>query len=163
MLSLRRGRDAARFAETESDLRRAQHLRHLAFRARRGLGAEDETSLDADEFDGDCRHVLVEETASGTLVCCFRLLPLLGGAEVGRSYSAQYYDLEKLRDFKGKMVETGRFCIHPDWHDPDILRVAWGAMTRYVDEEGVEMLFGCSSFAGVQAEGYRDAFALLRV
>ncbi len=162
MLSLRKGRFAARFAETEADLTRAQQLRYLAFRARRGADTQEDGSVDADRFDGVCRHVLVEETKTGTLVCCFRLLPLSGGDEVGKSYSAQYYDLEKLRDFKGKMVEMGRFCIHPAWRDPDILRVAWGAMTRYVGEEGVEMLFGCSSFAGVEAEGYRDAFALLR-
>ncbi len=162
MLSLRKGRFVARFAETEADLLRAQHLRYLAFRAHRGLGPWDETNRDADGFDGACRHVLVEDASTGTLVCCFRLLPLSGGEEVGRSYSAQYYDLEKLRDFRGKMVEMGRFCVHPAWHDPDILRVAWGAMTRYVDDEGVEMLFGCSSFDGVEAETYRDAFALLR-
>jgi L-ornithine Nalpha-acyltransferase len=160
MLSLRKGRYTARFAETEADLIRAQQLRYLAFRAR--LGPPQDGNLDADRFDDACRHVLVEEAKTGTLVCCFRLLPLSGGDEVGKSYSAQYYDLEKLRDFKGKMVEMGRFCIHPAWRDPDILRVAWGAMTRYVDQEGVEMLFGCSSFEGVEGESYRDAFALLR-
>ncbi|MBC7156652.1 MAG: ornithine-acyl-ACP acyltransferase, partial [Rhodobacteraceae bacterium] len=42
-----------------------------------------------------------------------------------------------------------------------IVRVAWGAMTRFVDETGVEMLFGCSSFAGTEAAAYSDAFALL--
>jgi putative hemolysin len=35
-------------------------------------------------------------------------------------------------------------------------------MTRYVDEEGVEMLFGCSSFRGTDAQGYLDAFAMLK-
>ena len=109
-----------------------------------------------------CQHVLVEETRTGTLVCCFRLLPLSNGAEIGASYSAQYYNLAALADFDGPMVEMGRFCIHPDWRDPDILRVAWGAMTRFVDETGVEMLFGCSSFHGTEAEAYHDAFAMLK-
>ena len=52
--------------------------------------------------------------------------------------------------------------MHPDWRDPDILRVAWGAMTAYVDDTGVEMLFGCSSFHGTEAEAYHDAFAMLK-
>ena len=60
------------------------------------------------------------------------------------------------------MVEMGRFCIAPGVSDPDILRVAWGAMARFVDEEGVEMLFGCSSFHGTDAQSYADAFAMLR-
>jgi putative hemolysin len=35
-------------------------------------------------------------------------------------------------------------------------------MTRFVDDEGVEMLFGCSSFHGTDAQGYLDAFAMLK-
>jgi putative hemolysin len=161
MLSLRKGRYQARFAVTVEDVARAQRLRYLAFRQK--PGEVDQTDQrDCDDFDLRCRHVLVEETRTGTLVCCFRLLPLSGGAEIGQSYSAQYYELSALTGFSGPMVEMGRFCIHPSWQDPDILRVAWGAMTRYVDEAGVEMLFGCSSFQGTEAEAYMDAFALLK-
>lgn len=156
MLSLRKGRYGARMAEGAADLRAAQELRTRTFR---GAGAP---VLDADAFDAECRHVLVEETRSGALVCTFRLMPLGNGAEIGRSYSAQYYELSALESFAGRMVEMGRFCIHPDWKDPDILRVAWGAMTRFVDDEGVELLFGCSSFKGTEAEAYMDAFALLK-
>ena len=56
----------------------------------------------------------------------------------------------------------GRFCIHPDWHDPDILRLAWGAMTAFVDANRIDMLFGCSSFAGTETDNYLDAFAMLK-
>jgi putative hemolysin len=156
MLTLAKGRYQARLAETEPDLEAARRLRTLAFR---GPGTD---MLDGDDFDSACRHMLVEEVSGGRLVCCFRLLPLRSGAEIGRSYSAQFYELSALADFDGPMVEMGRFCIHPEVHDPDILRVAWGAMTAWVDREGVEMLFGCSSFHGIEARDYYDAFALLR-
>ena len=59
------------------------------------------------------------------------------------------------------MLELGRFCVHPDWKDPDILRLAWGRLAGEVDEQRAGLLFGCSSFAGVEADAYRDAFALL--
>lgn len=153
MLTLTKGRYTARFAETPADVTAAQALRHLCFRGGPGL--------DADGFDPICRHVLVED-AAGALVCCFRLLPLNSGCEIGRSYSAQYYDLAALEAFDKPMVEMGRFCMHPDHHDPDILRIAWGALTRYVDDEGIGMLFGCSSFKGTRADPYLDAFAKLR-
>lgn len=156
MLALRKGRYAARIAQSDADLLAAQQLRTLTFRGEGGQG------LDVDAFDSQCEHVLVEDNRTGELVCTFRLLPLAAGAQIGRSYSAQYYELSALEDFHGPMVEMGRFCIHPDHKDPDILRVAWGAMTKYVDDEGVEMLFGCSSFKGTEAEQYMDAFALLK-
>lgn len=160
MRAFRAGRYEARFAETDADVQRAQRLRWRTFRTARGLG--EVGGIDEDDFDPICRHILVEELRSGTLVAAFRLLPLMDGSEIGRSYSAQYYELSALASYRGRMAEMGRFCIDPDWHDPDILRVAWGAMTRYVDEEGVEMLFGCSSFTGTIAEAYLDAFAMLR-
>jgi putative hemolysin len=164
MLALRRGRYAARIAGGDDDLHRAQELRYLSFIASSGAASSPDRAAgrDADDFDALCTHVLVEDQRSGTLVCCFRLLPLQSGCEIGRSYSAQYYNLSALESFDGPMVEMGRFCIHPDWKDPDILRVAWGAMTGFVDAAGVEMLFGCSSFHGTEAEAYHDAFALLK-
>ncbi|WP_170414037.1 GNAT family N-acetyltransferase [Ruegeria atlantica] len=151
---LGKGRYRARLALSPQDVEAAQALRTLAF-------GTDQT--DQDDFDSVCAHILVEDSrADGQLVCCFRMLTIDNGSEVDRSYSARFYDLSALRDFDGRMVEIGRFCIHPEWTDPDILRVAWGAMTNFVDDNNVEMLFGCSSFAGTETEDYLDAFAMLK-
>ncbi len=156
------GRFKARIAASQADVTACQQLRYLTFVEMRGLETAQEDALDTDEFDPLCHHLMVEDTRSGQLVCCFRMMPLASGSEISRSYSAKYYDLRALADFPGPLVEMGRFCIHPAWKDPAILRVAWTAMTRFVDENGVEMLFGCSSFHGVDAEEYADAFALLK-
>ncbi|HKL04907.1 MAG TPA: GNAT family N-acyltransferase [Roseovarius sp.] len=158
MSALCKGRYRARIGRGKADLTAAQRLRAVAFLD----GAErDPNVLDQDPFDDLCTHILVEESESGRLVCCFRMLALSDGREIGRSYSAQFYELSALAKFQGPMVEMGRFCIDPDWHDPDILRVAWGAMTRFVDDTGIELLFGCSSFHGADVGKHRDALAML--
>ncbi|WP_299042242.1 GNAT family N-acyltransferase [uncultured Tateyamaria sp.] len=151
MIRLKKGRYVARTAQTPSDLRAAQALRARCF----GL------ETDSDAFDDRSTHILVRRVADDALVCCFRMMPLTG-ATISHSYSAQYYELSALEAFDGKMVEMGRFCVDPDAADPDILRVAWGAMTTYVDDTGVELLFGCSSFAGTETADYLDAFAMLK-
>lgn len=162
MSILVRGRYAARRAEGDADIAAAQALRHAAFIAGTGARARED-GREADEFDAHCTHILIEERTTGRLVCCFRLLPLHDGAEIGRSYAAQHYELSALAAYPGPMVEMGRFCVAPgNEHDPDILRVAWAALTRCVDRDGVEMLFGCSSFRGTDAAAYADAFAMLR-
>lgn len=144
------GRYAARFAENDEDIESAQALRSKTFRGG-GQG------FDADAFDPICKHILVEETDSGRLVCTFRIMPLANGSEIERSYSAQHYELSRLHDIAGMIVEIGRFCIDPAYKDPDILRVAWSAMTSFVDYNNVELLFGCSSFSGTDLEEYTDA------
>lgn len=154
MLTLRRGRYHARLACGSADLDRA-----LALRAR-GFGRAAGVS-DRDRFDAICHHILIEQVATGDLVGCFRLLPIPSGAAVGDSYAAQHYDLRALGLRSGPMLELGRFCIAPGHRDPDILRLAWGAITALVDADGVEFLFGCSSFAGQEPSRYADALGLL--
>ncbi|WP_415920739.1 GNAT family N-acetyltransferase [Tateyamaria sp. SN6-1] len=153
MITLKRGRYAVRIADTAEDVRAVQALRATCF----GLAR----THDIDRFDDICTHLMIHRVSDGLLVSCFRMLPLTG-AEISRSYSAQYYELSALEKFDGKMVEMGRFCVHPDIADPDVLRVAWGAMTGFVDDTGVELLFGCASFAGTETAQYLDAFAMLK-
>nr|WP_111299857.1 GNAT family N-acetyltransferase [Paracoccus saliphilus] len=161
MQPLVKGHYRARLAETPEDLRMSQRLRWLCFIARAGQ-RDDGIHVEADELDPECRHMLIEDVASNQLVCSFRFLPLTNGSQIRRSYSARYYNLDALGSFDGPMVELGRFCIHPDRQDPDIVRIAWAALTRFVDETGVEMLFGCSSFTGCEPEPHAEAFAMLK-
>lgn len=161
MQPFRKGRYQARLADTAEDIRAAQRLRWLCFVARNGT-VDDDDQIDSDALDDRCHHMLVEDLTIGQIVCCYRFLPLSGGAEITRSYSAQFYNLSALESFDGPMVEMGRFCIHPEAQDPNILRIAWAAMTRYVDEAGIEMLFGCSSFIGTEPEAHAEAFAMLK-
>ncbi|MEP4198207.1 MAG: GNAT family N-acyltransferase [Aliishimia sp.] len=153
MILLAKGAYIARIASGEGDIRAAQSLRACAF----GLTSP----LDGDSFDAACKHILIEHAVSRDLVCCFRMMPLTG-ATISDSYSAQYYELSALESYQGKMVELGRFCLHPHWTDPDILRIAWGAMTQFVDQHQIDLLFGCSSFAGTETATYLDAFAVLK-
>ncbi len=146
-------RFAARIADCLDDVRAAQLLRGQVFR--QGLA-------DVDSFDESCIHVLVEDQTTERLACTFRIQPFESGAEISRSYAAQFYELSALKTYPGKLVEMGRFCIDPQYENPDILRAAWGMMTRYVDENNVKMLFGCSSFLGAEADAHLEAFALLK-
>lgn len=155
MQPMRRGRYLARLAGSGGDVERAQVLRGQAFRGGT-FGVRD-----ADRFDPLCRHVLIEEAESGALVATFRLMPLGSGREIGRSYSAQVYDLSVLERLDRPMLELGRFCLALGQRDPDILRLAWGAITAEVDAMSAGLLFGCSSFAGTEAAIYRDAFGWL--
>jgi L-ornithine Nalpha-acyltransferase len=158
MAEFQKGRYRARFATGDADLKAAQSLRFRVFHeAANGAG------IDRDEYDKRSAHVLIEEVETNRLSCCFRLMPLLNGQGISHSYSGQFYDLSGLESYGEPMVELGRFCIDPAFRDADILRLAWGFLTRYVDENRICMLFGCSSFRGVDAGVFADTFALLHL
>lgn len=151
MEPLQRGRFTARLAETPSDLDRVMALRAAAFRA----GGDDRDAQDA-----ACRHVLVEDGAGATLAA-YRVRVLGSGAELGASYAGQFYDLAPLAADPRPLAEMGRFCLAPCVADPDVLRLAWGAMTRIVDAAGAGRMIGCTSFAGADWQAHRAALALL--
>jgi putative hemolysin len=155
MVPLRHGRFTARYAESADDVRRAQELRWQAFRSGKGRGQ------DVDRFDAACRHILVEKVSDGRLVATCRLMPFADGTGIGESYAAQFYNLAPLTTYTGAMAEMGRFCLAPDCHDPDVLRIAWAAVTRFVDAYGIGMLFGCVSFPGMDPTVHCDTFAML--
>ena len=156
-MRIEKGRYVTRLAQGATDIDRALDLRRQVFRTRRGLGGPD-----TDGFDARCAHVVVEDMRTSDLVCGFRVLVLPSGDHLARSYAAQHYDLTRLAGFRGPMLELGRFCLHPDHSDPDILRLAWGAMARLVADQGVTLLFGCSSFEGADPARHASALALLR-
>lgn len=161
MQHLSKGRYRVRLAQSAADVQAAQKLRHLAFRNSTDAATPSD-QRDVDAFDPLCDHVLVEDLQDGALVCCFRAREFDSGAQIADSYAAQFYDLASLSRFDGRMIEIGRFCIHPARSDPDILRLAWASLARHVVTQGIAMMFGCSSFRGTDQDKYRDTFALLR-
>lgn len=150
MEPLIRGRYVARLATAPADVRRALALRNTVFRN----GADDR-----DDLDDHCQHVLVD---SGDAVCAtFRVALLPSGAALGQGYAARFYDLSPLATDPRPFAEMGRFCLAPGTADPDVLRLAWAAMTRLVDAAGAGRLIGCTSFAGADWTLHRAALALL--
>ncbi|MEP5758105.1 MAG: GNAT family N-acyltransferase [Litoreibacter sp.] len=151
MIALERGEYEVRPATSADDVSAALALRAQVFR-----GGSD----DGDAFDQRCEHIIVKNR-SGAMVCCFRVLHLSSGRKIEQSYSAQFYGLDRLGEFKESLLEIGRFCLAPSVQDPEVLRTAWAALTRYVDQEGIGMLFGCSSFAGGRRLDNEATFNLL--
>lgn len=152
MKPLVKGKYTARPAEGDADMQAVLALRLLCFGAAGGA---------ADRFDTTAQQIVVCEEETNRIVAGFRM-SVLTPTQLQDSYAAQFYDLTALQNIEGPLLELGRFCIHPEYTDPDILRLAWAALTAHVDRRGVKMLFGCSSFQGTDPAPYLDAFALLK-
>lgn len=114
---------------------------------------------DRDDFDTTSRHLLIEDR--GRLAGCCRVMLCPTGAAAGGSYSATFYDLAPLSAFSGPVLELGRFCTDRAWPNPDIPRLIWAEITRLVDANGIELLFGCTSLAGTDPAVYAPALAHL--
>ena len=141
----------ARLAEGPADMARVMALRRAAFP--RVSGAEE------DAQDALSAHLMVE--GGGQLLGYFRVMLFGWGAGLGQGYAARFYDVGPLSGYARPIAEMGRFCVAPGGVPPDVLRLAWGAMTRIVDEGQAGLILGCTSFRGAGWEAHRAALALL--
>tara|TARA_Y100001954_G_scaffold229588_1_gene275824 strand:+ start:1453 stop:2187 length:735 start_codon:yes stop_codon:yes gene_type:complete len=146
----------ARFASTQREVLAAQALRYQCF------NLLNKVELDVDDFDTICQHVLIENLETNKLICCYRILNFENGKNISSSYSAQFYDLKSIESYSKPMIEVGRFCIDPEVNDPSVVLTAWAALAQIVAQNRTELLFGCSSFEGIDKRKYVDSFALLR-
>ena len=137
-----------RMAQSKDDVTACQALRHVCFHGSDGL--------DDDKFDVFCDHVMVEK--GGVLVCTLRMRVLLDGADFSQTYTGSFYDIVMQR---GSSLEIGRFCVDSVAFSLHILRMAWAAITHYVDTYNITHIFGCVSFAGTDPSVYADAFGAL--
>ena len=151
MLPIRKGKLIARLADGHGDMGRVMAFRRAAFPRVAGQEEDAQDALSA--------HVMVE--SEGKLLAYFRVMLFGWGAGLEQGYAARFYDVGPLSGYARPIAEMGRFCVAAGGVHPDVLRLAWGAMTRVVDEGLAGLLVGCSSFRGADWTLHRAGLALL--
>lgn len=158
-----------RLARTEDDLLAAQHLRYQVFVRELGGGGEmvdHDAELEKDRFDPHFDHlILLDQARPGTMrdkvVGVYRLLPADRAAELGQFYSEDEYDLSVLKDSGRKLLELGRSCLHPDYRGGEAMVRLWSALSDYIAEREIEVLFGVASFHGTDIAALAVPLSLL--
>jgi putative hemolysin len=142
------GHYVARLAAADSDLKRAQRLRFSVFNEelKEGLPESWETGHDEDRFDAVCDHLLVEESATGTVVGTYRLLTGARAVERGTGYySAQEFDFAPFEPHRAKVLELGRACVASEHRNQAVLGLLWRGISIYARATNTRYLLGCSS------------------
>jgi putative hemolysin len=148
---LQRGGMVARLAHGKADMAKVMAFRRAAFPRAQGDEEDAQDALSA--------HLVVE--GNDGLLAYFRLMLFGWGAGLEQGYAARFYDVTPLAGYARPIAEMGRFCLAPGGVHPDVLRLAWGAMTRLVDEGQAGLMVGCTSFRGADWTRHRAGLALL--
>ncbi|MYM95187.1 GNAT family N-acetyltransferase [Duganella vulcania] len=146
-------------ASTPEELREVQRLRYKVFIETMGLSSlVREDGLDSDEFDEHCDHLIVRDSSSLKVVGTYRLLSAARARKLGRVYSEGEFDLGRLNNLRGRMVEAGRACIHPDYRGGSVIMLLWSGLAEYMRRENCDYLAGCASIS--LADGGHNAVAV---
>jgi len=151
---------SVRLAESGEEIEAAQRLRYEVMYGEWG-GKPDPAKVasrsDADEWDPLAYHIIVTDgRADGRVVGTLRLVSNLCLEPGQRFYTEAAFDLSKLRDRYGKILELTRFCIDPDGRHGVILMLIWKFAMQFIAETRTEVMMGCASFTGMDAVVHGD-------
>jgi len=154
-LDLDKSRFDVAWARHDDDIRQAQRLRHLVFAeemgARLTVPRGSPPGHDIDMFDPYCEHLLVRAAGVdgelGPVIGTYRVLTPAAAKRVGGLYSETEFDLTRLRPLRGRMVELGRSCVHPDWRSGGAILALWGALAEFMVRNELDTMVGCASIS----------------
>ena len=116
--------------------------------------------LDVDAFDEHCDHLIIREERTGEVVGTYRMLPPDRAVAAGGLYADTEFDLAGLRQLRGRLVETGRSCVHPDHRSGAVINLMWAGIARYMHLHGHRWLgrlrVGAAADGGATAAGVWD-------
>lgn len=146
-----------RFASTDAEIEEVQKLRFDVFVTE--LGAQsDHAEKELDEFDQGASHLLLIDPGRPSghqIVGTYRLI------EDQHFSSALEYDLSALVSSGRKLLELSRSCVHRDYRDGRGMFLLWQALSRYIQDSRIEVLFGVASFHGQDTQKHAEALSYL--
>jgi len=162
-----------RLATTKREIRRAQKLRYQVFFEEGGAVADATARIirrDVCRFDKVADHLIVIDNSvkridgSPTVVGAYRLLrQSVADANFG-FYSATEFDVGALiaRHRDKRFLELGRSCVAEGYRGKRTLELLWRGIWAYALHHRIDVMFGCASFPGADAQTHAAALEFLR-
>ena len=153
-----------KITKDHQEIQEAQKLRFQVFNLElnKGLQSSYRQSLDVDDYDPYCEHLIVRDLKSKEVVGTYRLL--LGSEALKHIgfYSEREFDLKNIKKLTGEVLELGRSCARKDFRDKALIPLMWEVIAQYVKKHEVRYLFGCGSLYTTGAEEVSECFSMLK-
>ena len=153
-----------KIATEQGEIEEAQRLRFQVFNLElhKGLQSSYGRALDVDEFDPFCDHLIVRDLKSGDVVGTYRLLRGSQARQHIGFYSEKEFDLSRIKNLDGELLELGRSCARKDFRDRALIPLMWEAIAEQVRKYQVRYVFGCGSLYTTDAATVSSMFSLLK-
>jgi putative hemolysin len=159
-----------RLARSDAEIRQAQRLRFRVFYAQGRARAGAAVLLarrDIDAFDAVCDHLLViDHAASGhqpRVVGTYRLLRQDVAERNCGFYTSREFAIDSLlaRHRPLRFLELGRSCVLPQYRNKRTVELLWQGVWSYVRQHRFDVMFGCASLEGIDADRHALALSFL--
>lgn len=149
-LSFQAGPYQVRLAETTAEIEAAQALRYRVFYQENHGSPTPEmvaAGREIDEWDGNAYHIIVTNSKSDNEVV--GTLRLVSNQRLNPEqcfYTEKAFNLDKLRNHYGKILELSRYCISANGRSGTILLLIWKFAMKFIIDKQYQLMIGCASF-----------------
>lgn len=161
---LRLGDLEVRLAQSEEDIIAAQQLRYEVFYEECGAQPDEtvaQLKRDISPIDDFCDVLLVIDHANNKVVGTYRFMLREAALEHGGHYTANEFDITKLVNYPGQIMELSRSCVHQNYRTKPTMQLLWRGIGAYTLLNQVTLFFGCASLMGTDVSRHRQALAYL--
>lgn len=154
------GRFRVRLARSAAEVQSCLDLRARVF-----FGHMADYTPPSEPRDDFAHHLVVIETdkqGGEAVVGNLRLFNSLYKPNNVRYYTEDYYDVSALHAAHDTKVELGRFCVDEGLRSGKILMLLWKAAIDYLRHYDLDLMFGISSFPGMDVAKHLPSMSLLR-
>ena len=157
-----------RLAADPAEVDAAQALRYRVFyeeRSAKPVGDMADRRRDVDKYDAIADHLLVLDHSRGegpqAVVGTYRLIRRSRVDSCGGFYTAGEYDISKLVDFPGEILELGRSCVDAGYRNRPTMQLLWKGIAAFVFRYDITLMFGCASLPGNDVDAIGDQLSYL--
>ncbi|GLQ36039.1 ornithine-acyl-ACP acyltransferase [Amylibacter marinus] len=167
-MKLQQSQYSVKIAQSVEEISAAQRLRYRVFVAEKGAQVGQDAhaaEIEIDAYDQYYQHlILIDSTCPDprkNVVGAYRLITDQQARNGAGFYGRSEYDLQKLTGSGRRLLEVGRSCIAREHRGGIALFLIWQALTRFVMENEIDVLFGVASFSGIEPRDYAQALSYL--
>ena len=135
-----------KFAENQKEIEAAMRLRYEVFNIEQGkLQSAKLETIDCDEFDEHCLHLIIVEKKTSRIVGTYRANPGPLARKYLGFYAAREYNIEGLDELQDEILEVGRSCVHPKYRNGSVIGLLWIGISGALVRTGLHYTLGCVS------------------
>ena len=167
-----------RLARSNAEIRLAQRLRYQVFYEEMSAVPSRLAQFrrrDEDAYDALCDHLIVvdlDQTAPNRKAGRLTQPKIVGTYRILRQdiaerhrgfYTASEYDIAPLLAAKPRhrFMELGRSCVLAPYRNKRSVELLWHGLWTYVRENRIDVMIGCASFEGTDAQAHAMALSFL--
>ena len=165
-LCIKSGNLEVRLANNNLEIDAAQALRYkVFFEEMDAVPSKNQKKLkrDIDIYDHYFDHILVVDKSivgkfQNKVVGTYRLNR---GIKKNLFYTSGEFNIKKLIDYNGNILELGRSCVHLNYRNGKTMQLLWNFIAQYVIKYNIKIMFGCASFPGINPSKFKNTLNYL--